>query len=316
MATDPASQMPEEGPAPPTPGPRRRRWLVKLIRIPLLVYVGVALIFSTFQAKLIFPGSETKGQRDSVIEALPDAELVTLTTARGDRIVALFGKALNADGSPRSDASSCPTLLYFYGNAMCLRDASEQLGTFRRLGANVMIPEYVGYGMSEGHAGESGCRETAEAALAHLESRPDVDREKIVVAGWSLGGAVAIDLASRHRVAGLATFCTFTRMADMARRIFPFLPASLLLRHRFENLAKIASIDGPILIGHGRRDQIIPFAMADRLAEAAKGPVTRVTIDEADHNDFFQVGGSRVMTPLRRFLDQIRDAAGKPNPAE
>ena len=149
---------------------------------------------------------------------------MTLTTSRGDRVVAIFGKALHSDGSPRPDASSCSTLLYFYGNGMCLRDSLERFEEFRRLGANVMIPDYVGYGMSGGEAGELGCRETAEAAFAHLQSRPDVDRGRVVVVGWSLGGAVAIDLASRHPVAGLATFCTFTRMADMARRLVPFLP--------------------------------------------------------------------------------------------
>ncbi len=308
MAIDPASDEPAGGTAGPAgvvARPRRRRWLVTLIRIPFLVYAGVVAIFFAFQARLIFPGSETQGKPDSVVRPRPGLELVTLTTTRGDRVVALFGKALAADGSPRLDASSCPTILYFYGNAMCLRDSSEDLGRFRRLGANVMIPDYVGYGMSGGSAGELGCRETAEAAFAHLLTRPDVDRGRIVVAGWSLGGAVAIDLASRHPVAGLATFCTFTSMADMARRVFPFLPASLLLRHRFENLAKIAEVGCPVLIGHGRGDRIIPFAMADRLTGAAKGPVVRVTIDEADHNDFFLTGGERIMTPLRGFIEQL-----------
>ena len=289
------------------PGPRSRlrRWVVRLILVPLLVYVGVVVIFSTFQARLIFPGSETQGTPEAVVRPPPGAELVELTTARGDRVVALFGKALTPDGSPRLDASACPTLLYFYGNAMCLGDASGEFARFRRLGANVLIPEYVGYGMSGGRAGESGCRETAEAALAHLESRRDVDRGRIVAAGWSLGGAVALDLAAGHPVAGVATFCTFTRMADLSRRLFPFLPGSLLLRHRFENLSKIATVGCPVLIGHGRADRIIPFAMADRLAEAAKGPVTRVTIDEADHNDFFPSGGERIDTALRRFIEPL-----------
>jgi len=285
--------------------PRLRRRVVKLIRLPILVYAGVAIVFSTFQARLIFPGSETQGRPESVVRPPPDAELVSLTTARGDRVVALFGKALTPDGSPLADASACPTLLYFYGNAMCLADASGQFGRFRRLGANVLIPDYVGYGLSGGKAGESGCRETAEAALAYLRSRPDVDRGRVVAAGWSLGGAVALDLADRHPVAGLAIFSTFTSMADMARRVVPFLPASLLLRHRFESVTKIGRVGCPILIGHGRLDRIIPFAMADRLAGAARGPVARVTIDEADHNDFFEAGGDRVEAALRRFLEQV-----------
>jgi uncharacterized protein len=309
MAIQPSSEESPVGPDGGEPGPPprrpRRRWIVKLIRIPLLVYAGVAGFFYTIQTKMIFPGSETQGSPEAVVRPPRGAELVELTTERGDRVVALFGKALAPDGSPRPDASECPTLLYFYGNAMCLSDASEQFGTFRRLGANVLIPDYVGYGMSGGKPGESGCRETAETALAYLQSRPDLDRGSIVVAGWSLGGAVAIDLASRHPVAGVATFCTFTRMADMARMVVPFLPASLLLRHRFENVSKIAQIGCPVLIGHGRRDSIIPFAMSDRLAEAAKAPVTRVTIEEADHNDFFQMGGERIRTALRKFIDEL-----------
>ena len=188
---------------------------------------------------------------------------------------------------------------------MCLRDASGEFEAFRRLGANVLIPDYVGYGMSGGTPGESGCRETAEAALAHLQSSKDVDPGRIVVVGWSLGGAVALDLASRRPVAGVATCCTFTSMADMARRLVPFLPVSLLLRHRFDNVSKIARVGCPVLIGHGRLDRIMPFDMADRLAGASKGPTTRVTIDEADHNDFFQVGGDEIREALRRFIDKL-----------
>ena len=283
----------------------RRRWWVGLVVVPLLIYAGVVVVFSAWQTGLIFPGSATQGKPEAVITAPPGAELVELTTARGDRVVALFGPALQPDGSPRADASTCPTLLYFYGNAMCLRDAVPQFDQFRRLGANLMIPDYVGYGMSGGQAGEAGCQETAEAAFAHLGTRPEVDRGRIIVAGWSLGGAVAIDLAARHPVAGLATFCTFTSMTAMAKRFFPFLPARLLLRHRFDSLTKIPKVGCPTLIGHGRGDRIIPFTMADQLAKAAPGPVTRVTIDDADHNDFFAVGGEQVETALRGFIDQV-----------
>ncbi|WP_435009252.1 alpha/beta hydrolase [Tundrisphaera lichenicola] len=295
--------MDPEGPA---PRPRaRRRWIGPLIRVPLLIYAGIVAFFFFTQTRLIFPGSQTQGRPEARLPRLPGAELVTLTTERGDRVVALFGQALGPDGGPLPDASTRPTLLYFYGNAMSLRDATDQFQQFRRLGANVMIPEYAGFGMSEGRPGEAGCRETGEAALGYLESRKDVDRSRIVLAGWSLGGAVALDLASRHRVAGVATFCTFTRMADLAHRMLPFLPSSWLLRHRFENLSKIGRVGCPVLIGHGRADQIIPFEMADRLAEAARTPVTRLTIEGADHNDFFDVGGSKVLTALGRFLDAL-----------
>jgi len=198
----------------------RRTW--RLIRIPLLVWLGLLALFASLQARLIFPGAQTQGQPYASVRPPVGAELVTLSTVNGDRVVALFGPALTPAGHHHPEASRRPTLLYFYGNGMCLNDTSEQFDHFRRLGANVLIPEYVGYGMSGGQPSETGCRATADAAYDHLHSRRDVDPRAIVAVGWSLGGAVAIDLASRRPVAGLAAFSTFTSLVEMARRNFPF----------------------------------------------------------------------------------------------
>ena len=283
----------------------KRRWWVGPVRSIVLAYLGVAIFLATIQAQLIFPGAATQGRPESAVAPPRDCDLVRLPTAAGDEVVALFGPALTPEGGPRGDAATCPTILYFYGNAMCLNAALPEFDQFRRLGANVLIPDYLGYGMSGGTASELACRATAEAALAHLRSRPDVDPGRIVAAGWSLGGAVAIDLAARQPVAGVVSFCTFTRMADMARRLVPFLPTSLLPRHRFDNEAKVAGLTIPILIGHGRRDRIIPFAMADRLAQVAPGPVARVTIDEADHNDFFAVDPATIDRALQQFITNL-----------
>jgi hypothetical protein len=173
----------------------QRTW--RVIRIPLLIYAGVGAVLFSTQIRLIFPGAEKQGQPTTIVQARPGEELVSLTTAHGDQVIALFGPALTPDGQPHPKAASSPTMLYFYGNAMCVNDALPEFDRFRRLGLNVMIPDYVGYGMSGGKPSESGCYATADAAFAHLLKRKDVDPAKIVVAGWSLGGAVAIDLASR-----------------------------------------------------------------------------------------------------------------------
>ena len=230
-------------------------------------------MFFTTQNLLIFPGAATQGHPAAEFHPDPDTPLVRLTTARGDRVVALFGPALTPDGRPHPNAARRPTILYFYGNGMCLKGTTYEFGHFRRLGANVLIPEYVGYGLSGGQAGEVGCRETADAAYDHLSKRPDVDPAKIVAAGRSLGGAVAIDLALRRPVATLFTLSTFTRLADLARHHYPFLPAAeWLLQDWFDSLAKIGRVDCPVLFVHGRRDEIVPFAMMDRLAAAARRP--------------------------------------------
>lgn len=286
--------------------PRRRlHWAWRVVRSLLLLYVLVVAVFATLQARLIFPGSHTQHQPEAVVRPSPGCSLVALETRDGTGIKALFGPALTPDGNPRPDAANRPTILFFYGNGMHVRAALEEFEAFRRLGANVMIPDYVGYGMSDGRPSEAGCYATADAAYAHLLKRTDIDPRKIVAAGWSLGGAVAIDLASREGVAGLAIFSSFTRMADVVREHYPFLPANLLLRHRFESERKLARVRCPILIGHGLADEIIPAAMSDRLARAALGPVTQFSVRGAGHNDFFLVGGPQVNSVLEAFLKTL-----------
>ncbi len=161
--------------------PFRRRILrmgLRLVRSVALIYLLVALVFSLFQTKLIFQGAATQGAPDSVVAPPPNSELVHLHTAEKIPIAALFCHAELADGSPDPAAASKPTLLYFYGNAMCLNDALGECKQFRRLGANVLAVEYAGYGMSGGTASERNCYATAEAAYQHLLTRGDIDRAK------------------------------------------------------------------------------------------------------------------------------------------
>lgn len=257
------------------------------------------------QTRMIFPGHITQGRPEAQVKSPAGAELVTLSTAHGDRIAAIFGTALTADGEPHPDPSGCPTILFFYGNGMCLNKSIEEFQALRRLGANVLIPEYVGYGLSTGRPSERGCYQTADAAYAYLLKQRDGNRTGIVLAGWSLGSAVAIDLASRRPVAGIAIFSGFTSMGDLARQFFPYFPTHLLIWHRFESERKIASIRCPTLIVHGRDDPLIPVEMADRLAAAAGGRVTRLTLDGAQHNDVFLVGAAQIHNAFRAFLETI-----------
>jgi uncharacterized protein len=91
----------------------------------------------------------------------------------------------------------------------------------------------------------------------------------------------------------------------MAMRSFPFLPVSLLLRHHFDSKRKLPLVRCPVLIGHGSRDSIVPPVMADELSEVCGAPVTRLVIDEADHNDFFAVGDGKIFTALEQFLEPL-----------
>jgi uncharacterized protein len=282
---------------------RSTRWRKFGIGLVCL-YLLLCLIMFSIQDWLIFAGRSTQGSPQAVIQPSSDFDLVHLKTADGDPFVAIFGAALDGADRPIATAKSQPTILFFYGNAMCLADSFELFREFRRLGANVMIVEFPGYGMSGGKASEKSLYAAADAAYEHLLHRPDVDPNKIVAAGWSLGAAVATDLAAHRPVAALATFSAFTSMTDMGRLRAWCLPTSLLLRSRFDNLSKISTIACPIFNAHGTHDTIVPFAMSRKLIAAAKGPVTSLEID-SDHNDIFESGGAALDVQFKRFLAQL-----------
>ena len=273
---------------------------------------GVQRLASLYfaQTGLIFPGRRTQGLAQARVHPPAGCEVVTLNTSCGQTVPALFGPATDAQGRVLPDAGTRPTILFFYGNAHHLadRNVARLFNGLRHIGVNVLVPEYVGYGMSSGEAGEAGCYATADAAYAHLRSRADIDPSRIIACGASLGGAVAIDLASREGgIAGLITLITFTSMPDMAKVVQPSLPIWRFIRHRFDSAQKMPRVKCPALIIHSTGDALVPYAMADRLAAACGGPVSRVRIEGAGHSsvEMLEGGGNLIYDAMTRFLADL-----------
>ncbi|HEY7089341.1 MAG TPA: alpha/beta hydrolase [Tepidisphaeraceae bacterium] len=283
------------------------------MRIALAVYLGATLVLSMFQEWLIFPGQSTQGRRDAIVPPMRNSDLVQLDTSHGDRITILFGKAMTAEGQIREDSSTRPSIIFFYGNAMSLADAVGFCLEWRKLGANVVGVEYPGYGMSTGKPGEQAFYAAGDAAYEYLLARGDINKTKIIPTGLSIGTGVAVDLASRKPVGGLALFAAYTSLDDLARHNFAWLPTSKILRHHFNNEKKIAGLRIPILIVHGRHDSIIPVWMSERLEKAAtQAQVTRILVD-TDHNDLFELAGDELNAAMSKLIEQV-GAAPSPSP--
>jgi len=292
----------------PNQKPKNKRplpWRLAMaaLRIAVGVYLGLCLVLATFQTQLIFPGAATQGRRDAVVRPIDGGEIVQLKASTGDTVAALFGPAVTPEGRPLPDASRRPTLLYFYGNGMSMADCTGDWMKLRRRGFNVMVPDYIGYGMSSGRQSEAGVYATADASFDHLSHRPGADAGRIVPLGWSLGGAAAVHLASTRQVSCFVLVSAFTSMGDMARHLFPYVPTSLFLRHHFENERKLRSIHVPVFIAHGTHDRIVPFEMSRRNAAAAAGRVTTYVVEGGDHNDVCDVGGKELGDAIQRFVE-------------
>ncbi|MHC5112044.1 MAG: alpha/beta hydrolase [Planctomycetota bacterium] len=232
------------------------KWMLRIATIYILVCAAIAL----FQRHLVFfPSDDYVGSPSDLGMEFED---VFLTTADGVRIHGWF--------VPRQDASH--TMLMFHGNAGNITHRLVSIRELHRLGFNVLMIDYRGYGRSEGAPSEQGLYLDADVALKHLVEDREIVPETIIFYGRSLGGAVSVELATRHRPAAMVLECTFTRLADVAQLHYPLLPVGLMLTHRFESIDRIDKVNCPVLIFHGSDDGLIPAALGRRLYEAAAPP--------------------------------------------
>jgi uncharacterized protein len=120
------------------------------------------------------------------------------------------------------------------------------------------------------------------------------------VVGYSLGSAIAAELAARGRGDRFVLVAPFTSITDIASRLAPLLPARLILTERYDTLAKAPSLRGPLLVIHGADDEIVPFDMGYAVAGAAKG-ARLVTVPSGHHADVFAAGGGVALREIGLF---------------
>lgn len=197
------------------------------------------------------------------------------------------------------------TFLWSHGNAGNISHRLDNLKLLHeKLKINIFIFDYRGYGRSQGRVSEEGTYMDGEAALKYLRTREDVDPKRVVFFGRSLGAAVAAELATREECLALILETPFASIREMARAAFPFLPIGPFLRTRYDTVEKVTRVKAPLLVLHGDRDDVVPFAQGKKVFEAALEPKEFYTIRGAHHNDTYIVGGHAYFTVLKDFIDR------------
>jgi len=261
------------------------------MKIILSIAVGLILLFIFIR----FLEYKSLYSPLSRIEATPkdvdiDYEDVAVTTTDGIRISGWFIPAQN----PRA------TLLFCHGNGGNISHRLEKLRMFNFLGLNVFIFDYRGYGQSKGSPSERGLYLDAEAAYEYLLREKGLAPQEVIAYGESLGGAVAVDLAARHKLGGVIIEEGFTSSRDMGRVILPFIP-SFIYKSKFDSLKKIKHITAPKLIFHSVNDEIVPFEFGKRLFDEAPEPKEFVQL-KGGHNDAFVISEELFMGKLDQFV--------------
>jgi uncharacterized protein len=201
--------------------------------------------------------------------------------------------------------------LYLHGNGSNIGDEVARAVWLRQLGLSTLLFDYRGYGRSQDKfPTESSVYEDTEVIWDYLTQERQIPPEQIFLYGHSLGGAIAIEMATRHsEIAGLVVEASFTSMRAMVNQLyreFLIFPVDLLLHQRFDSLSKVRSLQMPIVFIHGTADRVVPAHMSEALYAAAPDPKKLLLLPDIGHNDIRELGGTQYLEAVRWLVEQGR----------
>jgi len=248
------------------------RWFFRIVVALLSIYIVSMLGLAAFQRRIIFPRHLTEPYPGAG-KNIAGLQRIWIDIPRGK----VEGWFIAGDGAgPEHPA---PLVIFAHGNAELIDYWPEALTGYRRMGINLLLPEYRGYGRSAGSPSQQAIADDFTKFYDLVVRRPEVDGSRVVFHGRSIGGGAVCALAALRRPAAMILQSTFVSMRSMAAR---FMLPGFLVADPFENLEVVRNLDAPLLVIHGRADDLIPFPHGEKLyAAAQKG---KFIAYECDHN--------------------------------
>lgn len=267
--------------------------LLTLGKLVLAFVVAVPLAVYFLQERLIFfPQPLSDAQRTQIEQHFPGVKQVFIRSPDGKKL----------QGWYISGAAGAPLVLYFGGNAEDVAWMIPQVAE-NVPGTAWLLVSYRGYGGSEGSPSEVSI--AADALQWYDYAVSELKPARVSVFGRSLGSGAAVFLAAQRNISQVILVTPFDSLVEVARRHYPYLPVSLMLKHRFDSIGRAPKISAPLLCLAAQRDEIIPPSHARKLYDAWAGPKRWVELEEAGHN-------TTDSHPL--FWQNVASFLGKPAP--
>ena len=274
-----------------------RRFLFAFGALVVLGYCGIIVWFTIHESEFVYYPTKS-------YEATPEVyglthESVTIESGDGTQLTGWIIPSPTVD-------SSVTWILYLHGNSGNVGKTGylEHYAQLHNLGVNIFSIDYRGYGESNGTPGEAGLYADAEAAYHFLRQVKHVPPDRIVVYGYSLGAAVAIDLATRVEIAGLIVEGAFTSLPNVGQEHYPYLPTQLVTGNRFTSIQKIGRVDAPKLFIHARDDRTVPIHHGKDLFQVATSPKTFLEV-KGSHDTAHNVDAVVFYAGIKEFLESI-----------
>jgi fermentation-respiration switch protein FrsA (DUF1100 family) len=257
---------------------------MKVLLALFLAYGGLALAARFLASRALYYPEMASREAPSDVKRVRDS--------KGNEIATLH--------LPNPNAAF--TLWFFHGNAESLGDLEPMLRALHAAGYAVFAFDYPGYGVSTGVPSEASLYESARVARTYLRDELKVTAEQTLIYGRSLGSGPAVQMATEEKVGGLILQSAFVSVYRVVTR-WRILPFDL-----YENERKLAQVATPVLVMHGKSDEVIPFRHGEALYHAASAPKRHFWVAGARHNDFIPVAGPDYWNALREFSDVCRAA--------
>jgi uncharacterized protein len=281
-------------------GARRRftplRLLTALIVVCALAYAAAIVRLMTQERRLVFRTDVARA------DAQPAFPFDQVDLPRADR-ARQFAWVMKRDTSAGARDAKDVWVLFLHGNASTIasRWNVNHYRRLRDLGLNLIAPEYRGYNGLEGEPSESGVATDARAAYEYLRTQIGVPAERLVIYGWSLGAAIAVELASQVDTRAIILEGAPASLAAIGQERYPFFPIRLIMRNPFDAVLKVGRIRAPKLFLHSPEDNVVPFNQGRQLYDAAISPKTFVEV-RGGHVEASEIDQEVFYGAVRRFL--------------
>jgi len=259
---------------------------ILILLIFVLIYLFILISTYLFQRNLLYHPSENNYFGDQLLVSV---EKVKIKTKDNIELLSWYHTKNNNDYK---------TILFLHGNAGTLENRIHKINHFKDMKINFLLVAWRGFSGNKGQPTEQNLYEDARSAVKWLESK-GIKENNIIIYGESLGTGIATEIAQNKNFAGIILESPFTSMIDAGKDKYPYLPVKFLLKDKYESEKKIKNIKSPILIMHGKVDNIVPFHMGKKMYELANNPKYSYF---SEYDDHMMEYNEKLLNVLKKFI--------------
>ena len=264
------------------------KYLYLTLSSAIIAYLVLLIFIYFYQRHLLYHPLENNYQNDKIQFSYEEIFI------KVDDKITLKSWLIN------KDFRKFKTLVLFHGNAGDLSNRIYKLNELNKLDINILLISWRGFSGNKGSPTEKNLYEDAEAAIKWLNEKK-VENNQIILYGESLGSGVAVEIGKKNNFNGIILESPFTSVENSAKIYYPYLPVKFILKDRYDSINKIDKIRTPILIMHGKKDDIIPFSMGKELFEKANNPkYSYFTLDDVHMMEF----NDQLLKNIKNFIEK------------